>query len=477
MTTKNKSISRHKHKAKDIQSVRCHAASLLAKWFSNPVGKRPPFDEFLNSFLDTVELKAADQALFREIVFGAIRWFRLLEWHLKRHIHKFAKLHWPIKAVLLTGAYQIIFLSRIPFFSAVDESVKAVKVLGFSWAKGIVNAVLRKISTGTKIIPKEEEFFRQKCKKNFLNCVSNFSSHPHWMVKRWEAQWGEDTCLSICVNNNIRAPLSLRVNMLKVKDIDEAISLLNSKGINPEKGILSSQCLIIENFRGNPYDLPGFSDGFFQVQDESSQLISMMLSPSPGDHILDACAGVGGKASHIASLIQDSGTVVSTDICKTRLDLLKANADRLGIKNIQPILLTGNDIKKIAELGPFDRILVDAPCSGLGIIRRHPDIKWNRTPQMIKALKEKQIEILVRTAPLLKDKGLLVYSVCTIEKEETLEVVKEFLKKYKEFEIMNPAKLLPRKALPLLAGQGFLRIFPGQMGMDGFFAVAFKKRH
>jgi len=165
---------------------------LLSEWFSVEPGIRSPLEELADDHLGKAGLAPADTALFWKIVFGSVRWRRLFEWHLKKHLRKPGSLPLPVRMALLAGSYQIIFLSRIPFFAAVDESVKAIRAMGFSWARGLVNAVLRKISSSSSVVVKDEKFFDDRCRKNFLNCLSVFSSHPHWMVKRWEKQWGPE---------------------------------------------------------------------------------------------------------------------------------------------------------------------------------------------------------------------------------------------------------------------------------------------
>ncbi len=445
------------------------AASVLSEWFSAEPGRRIPLKDLSDAHVKKTGIKGKDLSLFWEIVFGTVRWKRLLEWHLKKHLKRMARLPLPVQMILLTGSYQIIFLSRIPSFAAVDEAVKAAKKMGFSWARGLINAVLRKISSSTKVIPEDEKFFAENCSGKFLNCLSVFSSHPHWMVKRWDKHLGRNKAVYVCLQNNRHPQVTIRVNTLKISR--EALkSLLSEQGISTVPGQFSQDALILKDFRGKVENLPGFSRGFFQVQDEASQMISNMLAVEPGMTVLDMCAGVGGKSTHVAALMKNSGRVICTDTSRKRLELLSQNAQRLGIKNIK-IRFPGSSFNR-EHAGCFDRILVDAPCSGTGVIRRHPDIKWNRTPEMLTEFQKVQDKLLKDAEGLLRPWGVLVYSVCSLEPEEGPSILLNFLRDCKSFSILNASKLLPAEAGRITSPEGFLSILPGQYGMDGFFAGA-----
>jgi len=353
--------------------------------------------------------------------------------------------------------------------------VKAAEALGAGWAKGLVNAVLRKVAGGSKAVPESAGFFLERCRQeNFPTCTARFSSHPTWMVRRWTDFWGRQQTAEICFENNRQAPLTLRVNPFKT-DMEEALRRLHEAGIEARPGGVSPQALVLPAFRGNPAEIPGFGQGWFSVQDQAAQLVSMLLSPGPGRRVLDACAGVGGKTTHLAEIMGDEGEVFAFDPSPGRLALLRENSARLGIGSIS--ILDGEDmLRSLLEERELDGVLVDAPCSGLGVIRRHPDIKWNRTSQEIPALARKQLDICLRTAAGLKPGGRLVYSVCTLEPEETLQVADAFLEQMPDF-VLVPAKEAA-SGLPeeLVDQRGFLRIWPGTLDMDGFFAAVFQRR-
>ncbi len=461
------------------------AVNVLSEWFSREAGQRPPLEKLTANLVERAGLRQSDRALCWEIVFGTVRWFRLVEWHLKKFLKKPNKLPLPVRMILFTGAYQIIFLSRIPFFAAVDESVKIANALGFPWARSIVNAVLRKISTCTTISTVDEIFIRKRCGElnNFLNCLSVFSSHPHWMVKRWEKQWGREKALSICVNNNTCPPLTIRVNTLKTNR-EKYLGLLEKTGIKAEKGLVSPWALRLTGFRGRIETLPGFQAGLFQIQDEASQTISMLLSPRPGLTVLDACAGVGGKSMHIADIMKDQGLILCTDTSRQRLKTLVENTERLDVNIIKSRYIPGIGVLQDKYQHYFDRVLVDAPCSGTGVIRRHPDIKWNRKPGMVEEFSQAQARLLKEAAPLLKPGGIMVYSVCTLEKEETEQVIDAFLASHADFSLVpvstplsgSPTASKKQDESPISCGQRFFRTLPGQLDMDGFFAAVFKRQ-
>ena len=453
-------------------SARELAVKTLFQWLQKEPGDRGEIEDLANAFLLKSSLSSRDKALYWQLVFGTIRWLRLLKYHLKRYLKKFSKLPLKVQVILYIGAYQIIFLSKIPFFSAVDESVKLAKRFRFNWAKGLINASLRALSRGSKKIILKEEDVQSYCNENFLNCLSNLTSHPYWMVKRWYEQWDKAKCINICINNNIQSSLCIRVNNLKITT-SELIKIFEKQGINAKKGLIAENSLRIFNYKGSVEKLPGLNEGLFQVQDESSQLAVELLNPLPGEKILDVCAGIGGKTTYIAQLVGDEAEIIATDINIRRLKKLQENVKRLGIKSISAYHLE-QGYNKIISKAPFDKILIDAPCSGFGVIRRHPDIKWNRTPNAIAELSKIQLDLLNKWSTCLKEGGLLLYCVCTMEREETDEVIKAFLKKNKKFSLVSLDKASKTRPKDIFLNRT-LRIFPGQYDMDGFYGALLKK--
>ncbi len=465
-------------KGKGTSNPRLLAAKALSFWLSKGPGARPEIQRLGDTLLKGKRLQEKDRALFWHILVGSVRWLRLIRWHLERYIKRYSRLPVEVQAILLTGGFQIIFLSRIPFFSAVDESVKLTRIMGAPWASGLVNASLRRLATSKKIVPSTRKELLERCKGSKANCLSNLTSHPHWMVKRWLKAWGVDGCVSICLQNNIQPPLTVRVNTLKIER-DSFLDMLKKGGLSAEKTSLSPCGIRLEGFRGRVEEIPGFEQGLFQVQDEAAQLVSLLLDLRKGQRVLDVCAGVGGKSTHIAELMEDRGNILACDTNRSRLQILAENSKRLGITSIRTCLLPKPEKGRIQKrpfdrIIPCDRILIDAPCSGLGVIRRHPDIKWNRTPDDIEALAARQLSLLEKWASCLKREGMLVYSVCTMEYEETEGVIQSFLETHSDFALVSAREVLPFLPDDLVKG-GFFRSLPGQYGMDGFFSAVIRR--
>jgi 16S rRNA (cytosine967-C5)-methyltransferase len=298
-------------------------------------------------------------------------------------------------------------------------------------------------------------------------------SHPFWMVNRWVGRYGLEETQVVCRANNIKAPLTLRVNTLTITR-EKVLNNLAGHGIDAVPGRYGPEAIMIRGYSGSPVAIPGFKQGWFQVQDEAAQLVSYCLAPKPREIILDACAGPGGKTTHIAQLIRDHGTVEATERNDARLELLKENQERLGIKCISCIPFKSFNTRRPELEGRYHRILVDAPCSGLGVIRRHPDIKWNRIGASLSELASQQRFLLDGLAPLIRPGGTIVYATCTLEPEETMEVVEDFLSGHPGWHIVPAGQVLPGPSATLVDENGFLVIFPSPGGPDGFFAAILK---
>jgi 16S rRNA (cytosine967-C5)-methyltransferase len=452
------------------------AASILIKWEKLSLSRLTPLAQLVESSLEnTGNWSVKDRALIRELVFGVVRWLRLLDWHIDLClISRKKRLASIIRSHLRVGAFQILFLDRIPFSAAVNEAVLGVKSSNQAWAAGLVNAVLRRIAARCESLGQETA---RKCENadgiDQIERLAIETSHPFWMVNRWVMKYGLEKALAICNYNNIRPSLTLRINTLIITK-DEILNNLKGNGLNALPGRYSSEALIISGYSGSPQAIPGFDQGWFQVQDESSQLVSYCVDPKPGEIILDACAGVGGKTTHLAQLIRDNGVIEATDKNEARLKLLEENQKRLGIKCIScmPFKLFKKRFTWLKER--YNRILLDAPCSGLGVIRRHPDIKWNRTPASISELAFQQKSLLNSLASLVIPGGIIVYAVCTREPEETTEVVEDFLSGHPGWHIVPANKILQGPAASLIDENGFLSIFSGPHNLDGFFAAVLK---
>lgn len=416
-----------------------------------------------------------DRALLGELVSGSVRWLRLLTFIIDQRLDRPAKIPANVKSTMIIAAYQIIFLERIPAFAAVNEAVRNVRNIGVPWTAGIVNAVLRQIARDMErlnrdsLISRAVENIVDPCEK-----LAVTTSHPSWMVKRWVASCGIEAAGQRCRADNTLPSLVLRVNRLRISR-RHALEMLLASGINAACSETAPDGILLPGFRGNPAGIPGFDKGLFQIQSESAQIISLLLQCEPNHRILDSCAGVGGKATHLAEITKDRARVDAWDTNSEKLRLLEENAARLGLQSI--CILSTRSFKKIkTSAAPvYDRILVDAPCSGLGIIRRHPDIKWNREPEDIVRLARTQKEILQDVAPLLKPGGSMVFAVCTTEPEETAGVIKKFMADQPSWSIVPVAHVLTWLDRIFFTPEGFFHIPQQQNGMDGFFAALLRR--
>ena len=456
-----------------VIATRRLAASVLLKWEGLSQSRRMPLAHLTEDFLEnTGPWSARDRALVRELVFGVVRWLVLLDRHIDfQLISRKKRLSSIVRSHLRIGVFQILFLDRIPFSAAVNEAVKGVKSSNHAWASGLVNAVLRRVAERRESLGPD---MARRCEDTVgLDAVERLAietSHPFWMVNRWVGRYGLEEAQAVCRANNIKAPLTLRVNTLTITR-KKVLNNLAGHGIDAVPGRYAPEAIMIRGYSGSPVAIPGFKQGWFQVQDEAAQLVSYCLAPMPGEIILDACAGPGGKTTHIAQLIRDQGVVEATDRNDARLELLKENQERLGIKCISCIPFESFNARLPELEGRYHRILVDAPCSGLGVIRRHPDIKWNRTRASLSELASQQRSLLNGLAPLIRPGGTMVYATCTLEPEETREVVEDFLSGHPGWDLIPAEKVLPAAARSFVDRDGFLLTVPEFQGPDGFFAA------
>lgn len=413
-------------------------------------------------------LTRQDKALAKELVMGTLRWQGSLDRALGQVASRpLSRIPGKLLTALRLGAYQILFLGRIPAAAAVNETVELVRELGLGYASGFVNGVLRAVADkGLSLLavdPSVPEAER----------IAMETSHPLWMVEKWIIQWGPREARALCIANNQVPPLTLRANTLKISR-DGLMEALKEEGLEVLPTRFSPEGIQVAKLEAPLSSLGPFRRGWFQVQDEASQLISHWLELQEGQVVLDACAAPGGKTAHMAQLLGNKGKILALDIHQARLHLLAQECRRLGITCVsikQTDLLDPSSLPR----GPFERILLDAPCSGLGVLRRNPDAKWRRTPQDISRMANIQVRMLENLARLLAPGGIMVYSVCTHTQEETEAVKEAILGKDLDLELLASPQGLPEQAQALVGPDGFLRTFPHRHGMDGF--SAFKIRH
>ncbi len=289
------------------------------------------------------------------------------------------------------------------------------------------------------------------------------------MIERWIRRYGLEGTIKLCIANNLRPPIYIRVNLLKT-DKEQLIRYLNNEGIKARESLNLDESIEISDLTTPIYELSSYKQGLFQVQDEGAMLISHILDPKPGETIIDACSAPGGKTTHIAELMQNKGKILAFDINARRLNLLKENCTRLGITIVEAISADSGDLSRY-ELA--DRVIVDVPCTGLGVLRRRIESRWRRTPEHISNLSQIQYKILESSATRVKPNGVLIYCTCTIEPEENEQVVEKFIKAHPNFKIQSVKPFLPAQVQDksIVTPEGFMQTLPHLHNMDGFFAA------
>lgn len=451
-------------------SPRSVALSILLASRRNERALDEVLDERVRSVSDP-----RDRALIMELVYGVLRRQEALDWRLSAVLTKpLHRLPTLVQMLLRIGVYQLIFLDRIPASAAVHEAVElakgSTKQLGRDWS-ALVNGVLRNLIR----LPAP----------NLPDPASHPAEHlsisygiPLWLSKRWLARLGYTEAESACQGASAIPSLTFRVNRIRLTR-DSLLEQFAKAGVTAHPTGISPTGVKLDKGQ-DVSSLPGFEAGDYYVEDEAAQLIPPILDPQSGESILDVCAAPGGKASHLAELMGDQGTIVALDLKSSRLELLRDNCRRLGLHCIVPIVGDARrpsdwpvDITRSRHAGRplFDRILVDAPCSGLGVMRRHPESKGQRQESTFDRHQILQSQILESVAPCLRPGGVLVYSTCSNEPEETEEVVSRFCKAYPGWMRESVAPWLPSTARPFVTEQGALSTMCNRVGMDGFYAA------
>ncbi len=416
-------------------------------------GKKPKdaVDEVSDSLDDR------ERSFLMELVYGVLRHRDTLDWCLRDFLRKPAKLSVDSRNNLRLASYQILF-TRVPEWAAVNEAVEMEKKR--RGRPGVINAVLRNLLRR----PGSERINLETLKKGSRALyMSVLTSHPEWLIKKWLKRFGEEETLQLAGANNTIPPLTVRVNSLR-SSREDALSELSKLGIRGEPTPVSPEGIKLKDFQLLK-ELANLR-GSLVVQDEAAQLITYLLDPQPGERVLDACAAPGGKTTHIAQLMQDKGEIVAVDSDERRITRLKENVAGLALKSVTIVEADVYGIGKAGGPG-FDRILVDAPCSAIGVIRRNPDIKYKHTRKDILRFRSGQIEMLRSVSRLLRPGGVLVYSVCSTEPEEGEEVVERFLNDSGDFYIINAV----HPFLGPFMKDGFFRTYPHISDMDGFFGA------
>ncbi|MBI9076837.1 MAG: 16S rRNA (cytosine(967)-C(5))-methyltransferase RsmB [Desulfatibacillum sp.] len=413
-------------------------------------------------------LTRKDRALVMALVFGVTRNRGRIDWIIGNFSKtKLNKIQPGVLNILRMGVFQLLFLDRVPPALAVDSSVEMAKKTAPAYVVKFVNGLLRNVERNGR------ELVLPDFAKDPVKAICVGESYPEWLVRRWVKRFGPEQALELCRAGNRIAPITIRVNPLAAtrdQVLEEILDLVQE----PENHPWLPDAVSFSAPNVPVFELPGFREGRFSVQDAASQLVALCLSPQPGDKVLDACAGLGSKTAHLAQLMGNQGEILATDVEPSKIRHLSDEMKRLGIAIVRT---EKQDFSRAVSLPGtlFDNVLVDAPCTGLGVIRRNPDSKWSKNMDSVRRHAGLQAGILANASALVKPGGLIVYSVCSMEPEETENIVREFLKDHPDFAVEECP--LPQSAdKTMLDGLGCLRTFPHKHDMDGFFAARMRRQ-
>lgn len=418
-------------------------------------------DIILDAALKKHKLSTTDSALVQEIFYGVIRWLKKLEWMVKQFFQgRLEKSPRFVRHILLISFFQLFYLDRIPHYAVINEAVEMAKAKGGKYWAGKVNAILR------NFLKNKNNIKLPDLASLPIEHISINYSFPEWLVQRWIEQWGIDSTVALCEAANERPAISLRVNRLKItaSELLEKLIALN---------IEAKQSAFNENFI-KVYSIPNlsnfqlFQQGYFSIQDESAGLACQLLNPQPGEKIVDLCAAPGGKTGYLLELSRNQALMFAVDQNFSRLNLVNENLKRLNFTIHGFIQADGRQFNCCG----IDKILLDAPCSGLGVLAKRVDLRWRRTADQILELTQIQFELLQHAADLIQSGGTIVYSTCTIDPEENEAIVEKFLARQQNFKIETAANYVSKE---FTTSQGFVRTFPQTHKMDGSFAVRLVK--
>lgn len=419
----------------------------------------------LNNTIKKNQIPKVDIGLLTELTYGTMQRKMTLDYYLEPFLKNSKKIEgWVINLLRIT-LYQMVYLDKIPDRAAIFEAVEIAKKRGHKGISGMVNGVLRNLQrTGLRNLNEI---------KDDIERIVIETSHPKWLVARWVDQFGIEKTKEMC-EHNLTAPLqTARVNFTKISR-DECIAKLEEEGFQVEKSTIIPEA--IKCLRGNLANSNAFKEGLFTIQDESSMLVAYALDIHRDEQILDACAAPGGKSTHMAEKLAQTGSVISLDLHEHKVKLIAENAKRLGLENLKVKALDSRKVQEQFSPESFDKILLDAPCSGLGVMRRKPDMKYTKKEADLLRLQEIQLSLLNSVAPLLKKNGILVYSTCTVDKEENQLVVEKFLQEHSEFTGDTTVKERMPVAVQSLMDGFSLQILPQDFGSDGFYIACLRKK-
>ena len=423
-------------------------------------------------------VEGRERRFINGLVYGVIRWQKQLDWVLDQFINPRFQLDARHRNILRLGAFQLLHLDGIPAHAAIFETVQlATSPLRRNRGRktaGFINAVLRAVQRegATLAYPLLDA--------NPIEHIALSLSYPTWLVKQWLQTHGVSWTLAFCRASNQIAPLALRVNILLTKR-EEVCQSLAASGITATASKIVPDGVVLENRASTAFDEADegtlkdiFNREDIYVQDESAMLVARLLSPENAKCVVDLCAAPGGKTTHLAHLMGNAGSIIAVDVSAEKVALLEKNCRRVGACNVKTRVLDATKAD-LSFMKTADAVLVDAPCSGFGTLRRHPDIRWNKTLEQLHSLSEIQYSLLKNAARHIKPGGILVYSTCSIEPMENEKVIQRFLTNFPMWTIENAKDFLPSIPPSVITPEGFVQTFPHEHGVDGAFAARLRK--
>jgi 16S rRNA (cytosine967-C5)-methyltransferase len=419
-------------------------------------------DVVVDRLLGKFQLANVDRGLFTELVHGIVRRKRTLDAIIDRLAKQPAHRQPPnLRQLLRLGLYQLRYLDRIPASAAVNTTVDLAKANGLTGLAGVVNGILRQYirlqTEGGEVL---------NLPLDPIGRLGTLHSFPDWLVEHWVTEIGEDETEQLCQAFNCVPKIELRVNILKIDRV-KLIDIFQSVDISVIPIPNVPQGLQLIGNVGAIDKLPGYEEGWWTIQDSSAQLVTHLLDPQPGETVIDACAAPGGKTTHMAELMGNTGRILALDKTASRLKKLQQNLDRLQLSGVN--ILTGDSCTLSELTGTADRVLLDAPCSGLGTLHRRADARWQKTLPQIEELAKLQTRLLANTATWVKPGGVLVYATCTVHPLENDRVITPFLAAHPEWHIELPPSDSP--VASLVGTDGWIEVWPHRQHMDGFFMV------
>jgi len=422
----------------------------------------PLLDSYLSSHLPN---DSKNRKLATQIVFGTLRMRGYLDWAIEQFYHgSFPAMEGALKNILRTALYQIFYMDRIPAYAVVNEAVRMTES-AFRGRGALVNALLRNIIRHKETMPLPEQ------SRDLPRYIAVVHSHPRWLVEKWIALFGKDEAIRLCSAFNEIPPVTIRVNALK-DSREVVLSEMCHTGWEAAAAPYSPDGIRIDRSGLPVRNTSWFEQGKIQIQDEGSQLISRLVDPQPGETVLDLCAGTGGKTAHLAALMGNRGKILAMDNQEKKLESLRAMNNRLGVTCVETLPRDGREWPPDQFHEAFDRILVDAPCTGLGTLRRNPEIKWRLNPDEIAQATVLQSDLLDGAARYLRKGGCLVYSTCSLLPEENEDNIRAFLSRHGTFRHERRVTTIPGDCLDR---NGFMKTLPHRHDMDGFFAAILVK--